>query len=71
MRVPLQTAELDIMGFLVPWSMLIWTCGFIIAWAVAVLMERRGWTRYVWHLPLFFIAMVVFFSCMLGWFFAP
>ncbi|MEO8205605.1 MAG: DUF1656 domain-containing protein [Chthoniobacterales bacterium] len=71
MKIPLQSPELDIMGFLIPWSVAIWTMGFLVAWAVALFLERKGWTRFVWHLPLFFIAMVVFFSCMLGWVFAP
>lgn len=71
MRYPLQVPEFYIGGFLIPWSMVIWICGFIIAWAVLMLMERKGWTRFVWHLPLFFIALVVLFSCLLGRICAP
>jgi Protein of unknown function (DUF1656) len=29
-------------------------------------MERTGLSRYVWHLPLFFVALVVLFTSLIG-----
>jgi hypothetical protein len=34
-------------------------------------MEHTGLSRYVWHLPLFFVAMVVLFSSIIGMLLAP
>jgi mannitol-specific phosphotransferase system IIBC component len=57
--------------FLVPWGMVIGTIGFVIAWGVVAVMERTGWTRQVWNLPLFFVALAVIFGCLAGLIFAP
>lgn len=67
----LTTAELRFGDFLVPWGMVIGSLGFLMAWGLVHLMERKGWTRGVWHLPLFFVALAVFFGCVLGLIFAP
>jgi hypothetical protein len=40
--------------------------GFLIAWLVVAIMERIGLTRYVWHLPLFFVALVILFGSLIG-----
>jgi len=40
--------------------------GFIAAWIVITIMEFTGLTRRVWHLPLFFVALTVLFSCAIG-----
>lgn len=45
--------------------------GFVLAWLVVSIMERKGWTRHVYHLPLFFVALAVFFGCVLGLILAP
>lgn len=67
----LKTAELQIGEFLVPWAMMIFVLGFLTAWAVVAFMEHRGWTRHVWHLPLFFVALAVFFGSIIGLLLAP
>jgi len=67
----LKTAELQIGGFLIPWAMMIFMLGFLAAWAVVTVMERRGWTRLVWHLPLFFVALAVLFGSLFGLVLAP
>jgi len=35
------------------------------------IMERTGLSRYVWHLPLFFLALVVLLSSLIGMVFQP
>jgi hypothetical protein len=45
--------------------------GFLCAWTVNNLFEHFGLTRHVWHLPLFFAALVVLFGSLIGLFFAP
>lgn len=67
----LRTAEIRLGDFLLPWGMVIGVLGFLVAWAVIHCMERRGWTRGVWHLPLFFVALAVFFGCVIGLILAP
>ena len=67
----LKVAEIEIAGFLLPWGLIMGTLGFLIAWGVVVLLERASWTRHIWHLPLFFIALVIFFASVLGLFFSP
>jgi hypothetical protein len=40
--------------------------GFLAAWLVVAIMEHTSLSRYVWHLPLFFLALVVLFSSLIG-----
>jgi Protein of unknown function (DUF1656) len=67
----LRTAELRFGDFLVPWGLVIGTLGFLSAWLIVSVMERLGWTRSVWHLPLFFVALATFLGCIFGLIFAP
>ncbi len=66
-----RTPELRLGGLLIPWVALILCAGFLAAWAVSVLMERTGWSRRVWHYPLFFTALVLLFSSLIGLLLAP
>jgi len=47
------------------------TLGFLLAWAVVAILEYTGLSRYVWHLPLFFVALVVLFTSLIGIVFHP
>lgn len=67
----LKTAELNFGDFLLPWGMVVGSLGFLLAWIIIVILERRGWTRGIWNLPLFFVALAVFFGCVIGLIFAP
>lgn len=67
----LKTAEIQVGDFFMPWGMIVGAAGFLAAWLAVRLMERFGLTRYVWHLPLFFIALAVFFGCVIGLILAP
>ena len=67
----LNRPEFRLGEVLVPWSVIIGTLGFFTAWLVVALMEYTGLSRYVWHLPLFFIGLVVLFSCLIGMVISP
>ena len=67
----LRIPEFQIGDFLVPWGMVISSMGFVVAWFLILFIEQQGWTRSIWHLPLFFVALAVFFGCALGILFAP
>jgi uncharacterized protein DUF1656 len=67
----LKVPELQFGDFLVPWGMVIGALGFLGAWMAVGAMERLGWTRRIWHLPLFFVALAVFLGCVIGLIFAP
>lgn len=62
----LNRPEFRLGEVLVPWSVIIGALGFFTAWLVVALMEYTGLSRYVWHLPLFFIGLVVLFSSLIG-----
>jgi uncharacterized protein DUF1656 len=67
----LRTPEFRFGDFLVPWGMVIGALGFLGAWVAIGVMERLGWTRGIWHLPLFFVALAVFLGSVIGLIFAP
>jgi Protein of unknown function (DUF1656) len=56
---------------LVPWTVIIGALGFLTAWLVVAIMEYTGLSRYVWHLPLFFVGLVVLFSSLIGMVISP
>jgi len=58
--------ELDVLGFFVPFAMVIVAGGFLLAWLLAWVMDCLGLTRYVWHPPLFLFAMMIGCSAALG-----
>ena len=64
-------AEFSVAGLLVPWITIVGALGFLAAWLVAAILERTGLSRHVWHLPLFFLALVVLFSALIGTVFFP
>lgn len=51
---------------LVPWTVIISAVGFLAAWLAVTIMEYAGLSRHVWNLPLFFLALVVLFSSLVG-----
>jgi len=69
--VSLNRPELRLTELLIPWIVMIGLLGFLAAWLVVAIMERTGLSRYVWHLPLFFLALVVLFSSVFGLAFLP
>jgi hypothetical protein len=58
--------EFGFLDLLFPWIAAIGLLGFLVAWLVVAVMERTGLSRYVWHLPLFFVALVILLSSLIG-----
>jgi len=69
--VSLNRPEIKFTELLIPWIVVIALLGFLAAWLVVAILERTGWSRYIWHLPLFFLALVVLFSSVIGMVFLP
>lgn len=67
----LSNPEFRVGAFSIPWGMLIGILGFLVAWGIVSGMEWLGWTRQVWHLPLFFVALAILVGCGLGLLLAP
>jgi len=63
--------EITIGDLLFPWILVIGTIGFLLAWVVVAILEYTGLSRYVWHLPLFFVSLVVLFTSLIGIVFHP
>jgi hypothetical protein len=71
LRLDINRPEMRLGEVLIPWIVVVGTFGFLAAWLVIAIMERTGLSRYVWHLPLFFLALVVFLTSVIGWMFQP
>ena len=71
LAVILNQPELKLSDLLVPWILIVGLLGFLAAWLVAAILERTGLSRHVWHLPLFFLGLVILFSSLFGLFFLP
>jgi predicted naringenin-chalcone synthase len=67
----LSRAELRFSEVLVPWIMIVGALGFLVAWLVVAIMEHTGLSRYVWHLPLFFVGLVILLSSLIGMMCSP
>ena len=63
--------ELNIAGLLIPWLMFVGALGFLAAWLVMAILEDIGLSCHLWHLPLFFVALFVLFSSLIGTLFFP
>jgi hypothetical protein len=66
-----HSPEMLLGGFLFPWGLLVGALGFTAAWGVIIGMEHLRWTRHVWNLPVFFVALAVLFGCVFGILLAP
>jgi hypothetical protein len=62
----LNRPEFKFTEVLVPWILIVGVLGFFTAWLVVAILERTGLSRYVWHLPLFFVGLGVLFSSLIG-----
>jgi hypothetical protein len=65
-KVEWNRPEFGFLDLLFPWIAAIGLAGFLMAWLVVAIMERTGLTRYVWHLPLFFVALVILITSLIG-----
>ena len=62
----LNRPEFEFLDLGLAWIAVIGLAGFVAAWLVVTIMEFTGLSRRVWHLPLFFVALTVLFSCGIG-----
>ena len=67
----LNRPELRFLDLLFPWIFVVSLLGFLAAWLVMAIMEHTGLSRHIWHLPLFFLALVILFSSVIGFIFLP
>ena len=67
----LQNAAIDFLGTFIPWWLVVGVLAYVAAWAVVIVLERLQLTRHIWHLPLFFVALVVLFFSVIGLILAP
>jgi hypothetical protein len=63
--------EFRILGLYVPWIFVVSVAGFLAAWLLMAILERTGFSRHIWDLPLFFLALVVLFTSIFGFVFFP
>lgn len=67
----LRNPEIELLGFFLPWGLVMGVMGFLLAWVAVLALEKAGWTKYIWHLPLFFVALCLVFTFGLGLIFQP
>jgi dolichyl-phosphate-mannose--protein O-mannosyl transferase len=67
----LRNAAIDFLGTFIPWWLVVGVMAYLAAWVVTMLLERLHLTRHIWHLPLFFVALVVLFFSVIGLILAP
>jgi hypothetical protein len=63
--------EIRFLGLYLPWIFVVSLFGFLAAWLVMAILERTGLSRHIWHLPLFFLALVVLLSSFFGFVYFP
>jgi hypothetical protein len=71
MDFTLRVPEIVLGDFMVPWGMVIAAAGYLLALVTVIALERFRLTRFVWNLPIFFVALAVLFGCVLGLVFTP
>ena len=65
--VPIQMrAEVDILGFYVPWWLALGAVAYLLAFLAVWILEKSGWLRLIWNPPLFFVALLAFCYSLLG-----
>jgi Protein of unknown function (DUF1656) len=71
LALAINNPEFRFFDLLVPWVFVIGVGGFIGAWIIVTILELTGLSRRIWHLPLFFVALHLLISSVLGFFFSP
>lgn len=67
----LKNAAIDFLGMFIPWWLVVGALAYLAAWVVVMVLERLHLTRHIWHLPLFFLALIVLFFSVIGLILAP
>ncbi|MBK1647966.1 DUF1656 domain-containing protein [Rhabdochromatium marinum] len=69
--MPPFPAELSLNGlFIPPWLPALGS-GWLLAWLLGQLANAWGLSRWIWHPPLFFLALVIACSVLMGATFFP
>lgn len=63
--------EFRFLGLYLPWIFVVSLAGFLAAWLLMTILERTGLSRHIWHLPLFFVALVVLLTSIFGFILFP
>jgi hypothetical protein len=63
--------EFRFLGLYIPWIFVVSVAGFLAAWLLMAILERTGLSRHIWHLPLFFLALVVLITSIFGFVLFP
>jgi Protein of unknown function (DUF1656) len=71
LALSLNRPEMIFGEVLIPWIVVVGTLGFLGAWFILAVLEHTGLSRFIWHLPLFFLALVVLLSSVIGIVFQP
>lgn len=58
--------EISLNGVLLPPWLFAGVAGWLLAWLLSKLGNRLGLNRFVWHPPLFFLALVITCSVLMG-----
>ena len=66
-----KNAAIDVLGMFIPWWLVVGALAYLAAWVVVMVLERLHLTRHIWHLPLFFLALIVLFFSAIGLILAP
>jgi dolichyl-phosphate-mannose--protein O-mannosyl transferase len=67
----LGNAAIDFLGTFIPWWLVVGVLAYLAAWVIVMVLERLHLTRHIWHLPLFFLALLVLFFSVIGLVLAP
>jgi len=62
-------AEISVGGVLVPRIIFCGISGFILTYLIVALLRHKGWSRFVWHLPIFFLALWISLALLLELYF--
>jgi uncharacterized protein DUF1656 len=57
--------EISMGGVLIPRILLCGISGFMLAYLIITILRHSGWSRFVWHLPIFFMALWAIFTFLL------
>ena len=63
--------EINLWGIYLPSLVAVCLVAVILALVAVLALERLDWLYFIWHPPLFFLAMVIFNAAMLSLFFLP
>ena len=63
--------EVSIGGVYFPPILLASVLGVLLAWCITKLLNRSGLAQYIWHPPLFFLALAVICTGLVSFFILP